>query len=163
LTTGDSTASVQIRDTLRDVSLDLVNMVQSDTRVSTWPANAQASATATPSTVPGGQTGGSLMYAHGQLDWQLEGVSQDAGWVALALPDGPGVYHVQDDGSLFAFAGGGRGIRISPAHAPIVASVLSCAKGGGVVAVYVRTSEPVTKAAGALTLEYGAAGTACAM
>ena len=76
----------------------------------------------------------------------------------------PATYSLPSEANAFAFDGGARGVRFSPAHAPVVASVMSCAKDGGVVAVYARYSEPVVRAAGAMPiLDYGIPPAGCAV
>ena len=51
---------------------------------------------------------------------------------AVSLPQRrTGDYQVSSDLILFAFDGGALGVRISPAHPPVVSSVMSCAKERG--------------------------------
>ena len=75
-------------------------------------------------------------------------------------PSGPRDIQIAGPG-LFAFDSGERGVRVALVRPPVVASVMACAKAPGVV-VYAHFSELVSKAAGALTLDYGDPSAPCA-
>ena len=92
---------------------------------------------------------------------QLEATVAGNDWFAVSLPERPAEYRIAGPG-LFAFDSGARGVRVALVHhPPVVASVMACAKEPGVV-VYAHFSELVSKAAGALTLDYGDPSAPCA-
>ena len=162
LSTGSPAASIRITYANADIPIDVVDMFAAKVRISAWPEGNMVGVTLATSTVPGGQLpNGSQMIAYGRIDVQLDPALPRDSWYGISIRDLPLDASWLDDGGLFAFADMSRGIRISPAHAPIVASVLWCAKGGTEAAVYVQFSEPVTGSAGAVGLGVGDANVAC--
>jgi|KBSMisStaDraftv2_1062788.scaffolds.fasta_scaffold465481_2 hypothetical protein len=162
LSTGVRAASIQVRDSLKDVSLDFLDAIVRGIRVATWPGDVAVPATFATSTVAGGQTtAGGIIDGHGQIDVRLDDALDGSAWYAISLPEQPADYGFPGSSVLFAFDGARLGVRISPAHAPVIASVLSCAKGGTTVAMYARFSEPVAKSDGALAVEYGTPASPC--
>jgi hypothetical protein len=159
LSTSVHLASLRISNNGRDVPLDLVNTVVAQLRVSTWPGDVPVAASATVATFPGEQlANGGLRAGYGQIDLTLDAALDGSGWYGVSLPERrTNDYQVSNDLILFTFAGGALGVRISPAHPPVVSSAKSCAPNVGPRSVYVAFSEPVTKPSGALTLDYGLA------
>lgn len=158
LSTGARIASIRIEHNGWDVPLDLVNAIAARVRVSTWPGDVQAPSSQTISTFPREQlSGGGERLGYGQIDRMLDATLDGNGWYGISLPQRPADYHIGSDLVLSPFADGALGVRISPSHPPVVSSVMSCPKDGGVVAVYASFSEPLTKPSGALALDYGAA------
>jgi hypothetical protein len=162
LSTGTRVATVQIYAGVDGPSADLLTSVASTIRVATWPGGDEVITTqfitlVQRATLPNGAVRG----AYGQIEKQLNaGVDANA-WHSISLAPQPGTYSLPGESAAFAFDGGARGVRFSPAHAPVVASVMSCGKDGGVVAVYARYSEPVVRTGGAPALDYGATPVAC--
>jgi hypothetical protein len=161
-TTGVRAVSIWVTDSGFDVPQDLVSRIAAQVRVSTWPGDVEVPSTSTITTIPGEQLpGGGLRFAHGQIDQELDATLDGSGWYAVSVAQKPGDYPFQNEAVLFSFDGRSFGVRVSPAHPPAVASVLACAKEGGVVAVYARFSELVNKAAGAVAVDYGNAAVTC--
>lgn len=161
--TGVSAVSIWVSDSGSDVPLELLRGIAMRVRVSTWPGGADVPSTATITTTAGEQLpNGAERLAYGQIEQQVDGAVEGNGWYAVSLPERAGDYRL-NEAVLFSFGGGAFGVRISPAHPPVVASVMSCAKEGGVVAVYAQFSEPVNNAPGALALDYGATPMTCAV
>jgi len=157
LSTGARAATVRI-DNYRPVSDELVNSVASRIRIATWPGDVAVSAIQVITNVMGGQLpNGAQQAAYAEIEMTLDSALDGGAWYAISLPPQPTDYRLPGNDRAFIFDGGMRGVRFSPAHAPVVASVMSCAKDGGVVAVYARYSEPVTRAGGAPVLNYGSA------
>src|SRR6185369_15804444 len=98
---------------------------------------------------------GALRAAYAEIEKQLDANLDASVWYAISVAPDPATYTLPDASTAFAFDGGALGVRFSPAHAPVVASVMSCAKDGGVVAVYARYSEPLAWGAGTPALDYG--------
>ena len=88
-----------------------------------------------------------------EIDEELDAGLSGSDWYAVSLTVDASQY-VINEAPAFAFQNGMRGIRLSPTHPPVVASVMSCLKDMGTIAVYVRYSEPVIKAAGAPALDF---------
>jgi len=161
-TTGVRTVSIWINDSGRDVPEDLVRRIAGQVRASTWPGDLEVPSTATITTIPSEQVPGvGTSVGRGQIDLEIDAPVDASGWYAVSLTEKPGEYGVQNQAVLFSFDDGSRGVRVSPAHPPMVASVLACAKEGGVVAVYARFSELVNKAAGAVVVDYGNTAVTC--
>src|SRR6185436_17342650 len=149
LSTGTRAATVRI-DNYRPVSDDLVNSVASRIRIATWPGDVEVSGIQVITNVMGGQLpNGAQQAAYAEIEETLDSALDGNAWYAISLPARPSDYRLPGNDRAFISNGGMRGVRFSPAHAPVVASVMSCAKDGGVVAVYARYSEPVTRAGGA--------------
>jgi hypothetical protein len=162
LSTGARVAMVRIYNGIDDVPTDVLNTVASGIKVATWPGNVDVSTIQVITNVSGGQLpNGAQRSAYAEIEETLDSALDGNAWYAVSLPARPGEYTLPGEDRAFAFSGGTRGVRFSPAHAPVVASVMSCAKDGGVVAVYARYSEPVTRAGGAPVLDYGATPVAC--
>jgi hypothetical protein len=163
LSTGAPNATVRIAAALGDVSPDIVSALESRLRVATWPGDVEVSATETITAVPSKVTqNGVPQPGYTLIDKQLDPAVDTSAWYAISLPATSTDFGVPADPLMFKFDGGARGARFSPAHSPVVASVLACAKAGGVVAVYTRYSEPVLKATGAMpVLAYGATPVSC--
>src|SRR5262249_9910011 len=94
-----------------------------------------------------------------QLDAGLDG----NGWYAVSLPASPSQYEISYDWWLFAFDGGNFGVRVSPTHPPVVASVVSCRKDTGLVGVRVMYSEAVGITGALPSLDYGPTPAACSV
>ena len=154
LSTGARAATVRIDD-VGPISDDLVNNVASRIKLATWPGNVEVSGIQVITNVIGGQA------AYAEIEETLDSALDGNAWYAISLPARPTEYTLPGDARAFALAGGMRGVRFSPAHAPVVASVMSCAKDGGVVAVYARYSETLTWGAGTPALDYGATPVSC--
>jgi hypothetical protein len=165
LSTGARVASVQIYGGDEDVSAELTSTVASRVRVSTWPGDVEIATTESITNISRSQLpNGAIRAAYAQIDAHFDPPSNASTWYALSLPAAPAEYTLPGEPNAFAFDGGARGVRFSPAHAPVVASVMSCTKDGGVVAVYVRYSEPVVRTAGAMPiLDYGIPPAGCAI
>jgi hypothetical protein len=164
LSTGVRVASVRISDGGRTVSAELMAKIAPAIRVSTWPGDVEVASSETVSTFPGGQDpSGAGRFGYAQIDRTLDAALDGNGWYAVSLPRRPADYQVSSDLVLSTFAAGALGIRISPAHPPVVSSVMSCPKEGGTVAVYAGFSEPLTKPSGAVALDYGAPAVPCAV
>ena len=163
--TSDRTTSAQVA-AIRLISADgvvpseVIDAVASNIRVATWPDDVEVPtiqtiltgvAAALPNTVvPGGIV---------MIDRQLDPGLDPSAWYAISLP--PSTAYTLPAGA-FAFADGARGARFSPAHAPVVASFMSCPHEGGVVAVDAWYSERVVHAAGAIpALDYGTPSVSC--
>jgi hypothetical protein len=147
-----------------DVTSEMVSSLAPQIRIATFPGNVVVPATqsvvTTPRTVsPNGVPVPALAQIHEDLDAGLDG----SGWYAVSLPATSSQYVLTTDHWLFAFADGRRGVRLSPTHPPVVASVMSCHKDAGVIAVYARYSEPLNKAAGSPSLDYGATPVPCSV
>jgi len=161
LSTGARAETVRIDD-YRPVSDDLVNSVASRIRVATWPGDVEVSAIQVITNVMGGQLpNGAQQAAYAEIEATLDSVLDGNAWYAVSLPARPTEYRLPGDDRALAFAGGTRGVRFSPAHAPVVASVMSCTKDGGVVAVYAHYSEPLAWAVGTPALDYGNTPVSC--
>jgi len=161
LSTGARAETVRIDD-YRPVSDDLVNSVSSRIRIATWPGDVAVSAIQVITNVMGGQLpNGAQQAAYAEIKATLDSALEGNAWYAVSLPARPTEYRLPGDDRAFAFAGGARGVRFSPAHAPVVASVMSCTKDGGVVAVYAHYSEPLAWGAGTPALDYGATPVSC--
>jgi hypothetical protein len=159
--TGVGAVSIWITDGGYDVPLDLANSIARNVNVATWPGDVGVPSSQMVATFPRLQyPNGAERLAYAQIDIQLDATIAGNAWFAVSLPERPGEYQLQGADSLFAFDGGARGVRVSPVHPPVVASVMACAKEPGVV-VYAQFSELVTKAAGALTLDYGNPAAPC--
>ena len=165
LSTGTRVATVQIYAGLDDVLADLVSAVASKIRVATWPDDVEVTTTEVITSVPHAiLPNGAIQAASAEIEKLLDPTLDTSAWYAISVAPQPATYSLPSEANAFAFNGGARGARFSPAHAPVVASVMSCAKEGGVVAVYVRYSEPVVRAAGAMPiLDYGVPPAGCAV
>lgn len=163
LSTGVRIVSIRIANHNSDVPLDLLNAVAAQIRVSTWPGDVQVDASQTVATFRAEQlANGAERAAYGQIDEMLDATVDGSGWYGVSLPQRQTAdYQVSSDLTLSTFAGGALGVRISPAHPPVVSSVMSCPKNGGTVAVYAAYSEPLTKPPEALALDYGATAAPC--
>ena len=140
LSTGTRVATVQIYGGLDDVLADLLSAVASKIRVATWPDDVEV------------RRPRSSRASHTQSCRTARSKPRlprsKSCWIRLWTRT-PGTrsrwrrsratYSLPSEANAFAFNGGARGARFSPAHAPVVASVMSCAKdgrrGGGVRAV----------------------------
>src|SRR5450631_3221530 len=161
LSTGVSGGEVWINGP-DDVTSAMVSSIAPQIRIVSFPGDVVVPATpsvvTTPRTVsPNGVPVPALAQIHEDLDAGLDG----SGWYAVSLPASSSQYLLTTDWWLFAFEGGRRGIRWSPTHPPVVASVMSCHKDAGAVTIIVRYSEPVNKAAGLPSVAYGATPVAC--
>jgi hypothetical protein len=165
LSTGTRVATVRIYAGVDGPSAHLVTSVESQIRVATWPDGEEVTTTQLIELVqPAILPDGSMRGAYGEIQKQLNASADASAWHAIWLAPQPAMYRLPDESAAFAFDGGARGVRFSPAHAPVVASVMSCAKDGGVVAVYARYSEPVVRAAGTPPiLDYGVPPAGCAI
>jgi hypothetical protein len=165
LSTGTRVATVQIYGGLDDVPADLVSAVASKVRVATWPGDGAVPTTEVITSVPYAiLPNGAIQPASAEIEKQLDPALDASAWYAISLPPGATEYGTSANPFAFAFSGGARGARFSPAHAPVVASVMSCPKEAGVVAVYVRYSEPVVRATSApQTFDYGVPPAGCAV
>jgi len=153
LSTGVGVASFQITDYGGDVPDSLLQRVAAGVRVASWPSDLEVASAQTITTVPGGQlANGAQVMAYAQIDETLDAGLDGSKWYAVSAP--VGTDYVINEGSVFIFQNGLRGIRLSPAHPPVVASVMSCSKDMSTIAVYVRYSEPVSKAAGVPALDF---------
>jgi hypothetical protein len=158
LSTGTRTATIIVSQDGSEIHPDVLAQFAPRIQVLTWPAGEPAAATERTSVVRGdGQlpNGAEQEPGYGQIDRELDGGLDGNAWYSVSIEALPWGYS-WDKSELFAFAGGALGIRISPTHPPVVGSLLSCQKEGA-VAVYVRFSEPITSAPGAVQLDYGAA------
>ena len=154
LSTGFGVASIQISNGVDDIPDLVLKSVASKVRVATWPGDLEVPSTQTVTTVPGGQlANGAQVMSRDQIDVQLDAALDGSGWYGVTVGLEAGLYVIDLD-PLFAFQNGGRGVRLSPAHAPVVASVMSCSKDMGTIAVYVRYSEPVLKTTGPPALDF---------
>jgi len=161
LSTGARAATVRIND-IGPISDDLVNNVASRIRIATWPGDVEVSGIQVITNVMGGQLpNGAQQAAYAEIEETLDSALDGNAWYAISLPARPTEYTLPGDARAFALAGGMRGVRFSPAHAPVVASVMSCTKDGGVVAVYAHYSEPLAWGAGTPALDYGATPVSC--
>jgi len=164
LSTGSPWASLRITYGAGDVPMDVVDMFAAKVRMTAWPQGNNVDAAFSNSTSAGGQlTGGGQIQAYGLIDVRPDDSLPRAAWYAISIADLPTGSYVLDNGDLVVFADGSRGIRISPAHGPVVASVLWCDKGGSETAVYVRFSESVTGSGGAVALDVAGTGVTCAL
>ena len=159
LSTSVRVASIRISNNGSDVPIDIVNTVAAQVRVSTWPGDVEVAASQTVATYPAEQLpNGGVRAGYGKIDLTLDPTLDGNGWYRFSLPERrTDDYQVSNDSVSFTFAGGALGVRISPAHPPVVSSVTACAPNVGPVVVDAAFSEPVTKPPGALTLDYGAA------
>jgi hypothetical protein len=158
LSTGTRTATIRVRQDGGEIHPDVLAQFAPRIQVLTWPAGEPVAATERTSVVRGGgqlPNGAEQEPGYGQIDRELDGGLDGSSWYSVSIEALPGGYR-WDESELFAFTGGALGIRISPTHPPVVGSLLSCQKAGA-VAVYVRFSEPITSAPGAVQLAYGAA------
>jgi len=164
LSTGVRLVSVRITDGGDTVSAELIATIAPAVRVSTWPGDVEVASSEAVSSSPGGQDpSGAGRFGYAQIDRTLDAAVDGSVWYRVSLPRRPADYQVSSDLTLSTFAGGALGVRISPAHRPVVASVMSCPKEGGAVAVYAGFSEPLTKPPGALALDYGTPAAPCAV
>ena len=165
LSTGVRVATIRIGNYDSDVPLDLVNALAVPVRVSTWPGDVPVPATQTVSTFPEEQLpNGGRRAAYGQIDLTLVETLDGNGWYQVSLPrQGTDDYQVSGGVFLSGFVGGPFGVRISPAHPPVVSKVMSCANDGGTVTVSAGFSEPLTKPSGDLALDYGVPAAPCAV
>lgn len=166
LATGTGTPSVQIYAGVEDIASDFVFSVASALRFAIWPSGVEVAKTVTLTNVSHRDLpNGGVQIGYAEIDVHFDPAPPNpSAWYAISLPPMPSEYTLPDASTAFAFDGGARGVRFSPAHAPVVASVMSCAKDGGVVAVYARYSEPVVRAAGATPLlDYGVPPAGCAI
>jgi hypothetical protein len=165
LATSAHVATVQIISAYGDVSPDLLEKVAARIRVATWPGDVEVATTEIrSSTMSSVLPNGAQQIGSATIETQLDPALDASAWYAISLPAGATEYGTPVNPFAFVFDGGARGSRFSPAHAPVVASVMSCAKDGGVVAVYARYSEPVVRTAGATPLlDYGVPPAGCAV
>lgn len=164
--TSDRTTSAQVA-AIRIISADgvvpteVIDTVAANIRVATWPGDVEVPTIQTILTgiaaapenmvVPGGIV---------MIDRQLDPSLDPSAWYAISLPPSA-AYSLP---TLFAFDGGVRGSRFSPAHAPVVAWFMSCPRNGGGVTVEAWYSERVVHAAGVMpALDYGAPPVSCAL
>jgi len=154
-TTSAQVAAIRLISADGEVSSDVIDTVSSNIRAATWPDDVEVPtrqtiltglAAALPNTVvPGGIV---------MIDRQLDPGLDPSAWYAISLPPSA-AYTVP---TYFAFDGGVRGSRFSPAHAPVVASFMSCPREGGGVTVDAWYSERVVHPTGAIPArDYGAA------
>jgi hypothetical protein len=165
LATAVTGATIRIQGTSDEISQESVDRIAARVVARSWPALVPVASTrATRSLTGGGQTdnGGQRPPGYGEIRVEVDSTLLESAWLAVSLSDVPLGYTWQDEGNLFLFSDGMRGVRISPDHAPVVASVLACEKDPALVIVYVSFSEPVLAAAGLVTLSYGASGVSCA-
>jgi hypothetical protein len=165
LSTGTRVATVQVYAGLDGPSAHLVTLVASQLRVATWPDDSEVTTTQVINLVQRAiLPNGAESLAYGEIQKQLNASVDASAWHAIRLAPQAATYSLPSEANAFAFDGGARGVRFSPAHAPVVASVMSCAKDAGVVAVYARYSEPVVRAAGAVPLlDYGIPPAGCTL
>jgi hypothetical protein len=149
-----------------DVTPEMVSWVAPDVRVASFPGDELVPATQSINDVPSTVTPELVQVPARAEVWERLDTSVDGnGWYAITLPPAttPARYAVTTEWWLFAFSNGTRGVRWSPNHPPVVASLVSCHKDAGVVGVYIRYSEPVDKAAGPPSLDYGTTPGACSV
>jgi hypothetical protein len=163
--TGVSVAAVRIYD--ENTPRDVVDMVATRIRVATWPGDVEAPTTQTLLSFPSVQIGnGGREVGYVEIDEELDPSLDASAWYAISMPMPASTAPYSMPASIAALAldGGATGVRFSPAHAPVVSSIVVCAKDQGVVAVYVGYSEPVTTSAGTLpSLDYGNKPVSCAV
>lgn len=162
LSTGARVGRVQIYGGLDDVSAGLLSAVALKIRVATWPDDGEVTTTEVITSVPYAMLpNGAIQPASAEIENELDPTLDASAWYAISVAPQPATYTLPSAANAFAFDDGARGVRFSPEHPPVVASVMSCAKDGGVVAVYARYSEPLIWAASAPALDYGAAPISC--
>ena len=128
MSTGARAATVQIYGGLDDVPADLISAVTSKIRVATWLADGEVATTDVITIVPRAVLpDGVLRAAYAEIEKQLDANLDASVWYAISVAPQPATYSLPGDANAFAFDGGARGVRFSPAHAPVVASVISCA------------------------------------
>lgn len=160
MSTGGRTVSVAINGS-DDITPDVADMIASRIRVANFqgvvvPATQSITITSR-SMSPDGVPTPAFAVIVEELDDSLPGGQ----WYVVSLPASPSQYAV-DRAWAYTFADGRLGVVLSPAHPPVVASVMSCLKGAGVAAVYARYSESVVKTA-APSLDYGLTPVACSV
>lgn len=164
--TGISVGMVRIYS-FDEIPQDLVDTVASRIRVATWPGDIVVPATQTLLAFPtvdlpnGGQMAGYV-----EIGEQLDPSVDPSAWYAISMPPPTAAYEMPANPTAVALDGGATAVRFSPAHAPVVAVVIACAKEQGqepgVVAVYAGYSEPVSRSAGAPpALDYGTKPISC--
>lgn len=149
-----------------DVTPEMVRSVVPYLRVASFPEDEVVPATQSINNVPSTVTPQMVQVpARAEVWEQLDAGLDGNGWYAISLPPSipPALYAITTEWWLFAFDSGTRGVRWSPNHPPVVASVMSCHKNAGVVGLYIRYSEPVDKAAGPPSLDYGITPGACSV
>jgi len=165
--TGISVGMVRIYSFDDEIPQDLVDTVASRIRVATWPGDIVVPATQTLLAFPtvvlpnGGQMAGYV-----EIDEHLDPSVDPSAWYAISMPPPTAAYSMPANPTVLALDGGATAVRFSPAHAPVVAVVIACAKEQGqepgVVAVYAGYSEPVSRSAGAPpALDYGTKPISC--
>lgn len=164
--TADRTTSAQVA-AIRVISADgvvpsaVIDEITSNIRVATWPDDvevptSQTILTGVAAAVPNMVVPGGIIMIDRQLDPGLD----PSAWYAISVP--PSAAYTLP--TYFAFDGGVRGSRFSPAHAPVVARFMSCPREGGGVTVEAWYSERVVHPAGVIpALDYGAARVSCAL
>jgi hypothetical protein len=162
LATGVGKASVAIRG-----PSDLTQAIQTISgavRVFAWPELVPVGAAKTTGIVMDGQTeNGALILGYGWIDLQLDAGVNEALWYGVGMMNMPEGFRWLDESALFTFGDGTKGIRFSPAHPPVVTSLVACPKSGTSLSVQLTFSEPVLKAADAVSLNYGQPAAACSM
>jgi hypothetical protein len=132
-------------------------------RVFDWSGGAAVPSRLSTTTSAGGQEpGGAVRQGYAQIQVTIDPALDGSPWYAIALPTQASAYRLNGEAALFTFADGTRGVRFSPAHAPLVALVVVCQKDGGTVAAYAHFSESVN-AVGTLEFDHGATAAPCAV
>lgn len=164
LSTGTRTVTITLRKDGSEVSSDLLAQFAPSINVKTWPEGDVVAVTRNMSVVLGGgqlPNGAQLANGYGQIDVQLDDTLDGSAWYSVSIASLPLGYR-WDQSKLFVFDDASMGIRVSPAHSPVVRSILSCQKDVA-VAVYVSFSEPVTSSDGAIALGFGAEAIPCSI
>jgi hypothetical protein len=147
-----------------DVTPEMVNRIAPQLRVASFPGNVVVPATQSIVNTPRFVNNHNVtVSAFTNVEEQLDAGLDGSEWYAVSLPANPSRYVLTTDWWLFAFEDGNLGVRVSPTHPPVVASMMSCHKDAGVVGVYVRYSESVSMAAGMPSLDYGTPPVACSV
>ena len=164
LTTGVPVISVVLRLGTEDVTLQPTDQIALELRTTTWPELSPVSTAQRTSIIPGiGQTpsGAQGEGDRGQIDVELAAAEDPTRWYAVAIPSVPRGFRWQNESALFSFTDGSKGVRFSPEHAPVVASLMACVKTNDTTRVELRFSEPVTKSPDAVGLQYGDPSESC--
>jgi hypothetical protein len=161
LSTGVWGATLTVYAEGRTVTLDVLKEVADQVRVFSWPSNASVVPTVTMGLGTSPDAGFPAIAGSGWIDVELDPANDAASWFGLTLAKLPEGHRFQAETALFAFAAGVRGVRFSPKHAPLIASLLACTKAGGALVVYVSFSELVSQSANAVSVSHGVPPVPC--
>jgi hypothetical protein len=159
LSTGTTMVSVVVDGEGQDVSNASVSAIADTATTTIWPDGTAVPVDFSNELISRSENNEPRVA--GRATWRLTSAADPQPWYSISFPPLPAGYRWRDESELFRLNSGRRGIRISPAHAPVLSGVMVCGKNSDLAALYVRFSEPITATSGAVIATL--ADTACVL